>query len=96
MIILGVSSMAKRRYHDKAFRQEAVRLVREDGFPIARMARDLDVNRKTIYRRLKESDDYGESAFPGSGNVRDQEKEIRRLEKLNRELQEEVEILKKP
>jgi transposase-like protein len=79
MTILEVSSLAKRRYYDKVSGQEAVCLVGEDGLPIAQVEWDLDANQKTIYQWLKESDDHGESAFPTSGNVPDDEKEIPRL-----------------
>jgi len=45
---------------------------------------------------VNEYEKYGESAFPGNGStIYDYQATIHRLERRNRELEEEVELLKK-
>lgn len=84
----------KPTYYDEAFKREAVRLVQVDGRTITDVSRDSGIDRTTIYHWLEEVETHCENAFTGSGNIHDDERELRRLETLNRELQEEVEIPK--
>ena len=56
----------------------------------------MESQEQTIYRWLREYDKYGKEAFKGFGNVRvDNEYKIKLLEKKNKQLEQENEILKK-
>jgi len=86
--------MEKKKY-DAAFKQEAIRLVEEQGEKAAAVAKRLDLTDKTLYRWLSEYRKDGNNAFPGKGNLKPEDAEFRRLRRENDELKEENEILKK-
>jgi transposase len=48
-----------------------------------------------LYRWLDEYKRDGKDAFPGKGNLKPADEELRRLKRENKELREENEILKK-
>jgi len=74
------------------FRAEAVRLVKTSGEPISRIAKDLGVSDQTLRSWVNQDDvDAGRK----SGLTSDQRARMRELEKENRELREEREILRK-
>jgi len=59
-------------------------------------SRLIIVHPNSLYRWVNEYEHYGESAFPGNGTkIYDYQVEIHRLERRNRELEEDVELLKK-
>jgi len=63
---------------------------------ITEVSESLGITEQTIYRWLREYDKYGEEAFKGFGNARvDSQYKIKLLEKKNKELKQENEILKK-
>lgn len=85
-----------RRRFDKEFKVVAVRLVVDEEMPVCQVARELEVHPNSLYRWVNEYEKYGEHAFPGNGtSIYNYQTEINRLEKRNRELEEEVELLKK-
>jgi transposase len=86
--------MEKKTY-DVAFKREAIRLVEEQGEKPAAVAKKLGVTGKTMYRWANEYRRDGNDAFPGKGNQKPEDAELRRLKRENEELREENEILKK-
>ncbi len=55
----------------------------------------LDIHYNALYRWVSEYEKYGQSAFPGNGvKIYDHQAEIWWLEKKNRELEDELELLK--
>ena len=86
--------MEKKTY-DTAFKQEAIRLVEEQGEKTAAVAKKLGVTNKTMYRWVSEYRQDGSAAFPGKGHLKPEDAEMRRLKRENEELREENEILKK-
>jgi transposase len=74
----------------KAFREEAIRQVRESGEPLTKLSRDLGVKYSTLRLWVKQTDDP-DAARPGADLV----SENRRLRAENRQLRLEREILKK-
>ncbi len=86
--------MEKKSY-DVAFKREAIRLVEEQGEKAAAVARKLGVANKTLYRWISEYRQDGVEAFPGTGHLKPEDAELRRLKRENEELREENEILKK-
>jgi len=85
-----------RRKFNKEFKVAAVKLVLDDELPVSQVAQQLSVHPNSLYRWVNEYEKYGESAFPGNGStLYDYQATLHRLERRNRELEEEVELLKK-
>jgi transposase len=80
---------------DKAFKQEAVRLVQTSGKSQRQIADDLGVAMSTLSRWCTEMATNGEKAFVGSGNHQPEAEELKRLRRENEILRQERDILKK-
>jgi transposase len=80
----------KRRSFSAEFKQEAVRLVKESGRPLAQVARELDLD-KSVLRSWQQAME-GEPAVAQRLTERE---ELRRLRRENARLKLEQEILKK-
>ena len=77
--------MDARRKFDEDFKQGAVRLVRETGEPIAKVARDLGINEGTLGNWCAKERHAREG---GAGRLSEDERaELARLRKENAELQ---------
>lgn len=88
--------MSQRASYTKAFKLEALRLMRESERKATDIARELGVRRNQLYKWQEEYDAKGEAAFSGSGRPpKDSQSELARLRQDNKRLQEENEILKK-
>ena len=81
-----------RRSFTPEYKREAVRAAERSG-NVARTARDLGIEAKLIHRWKRELAGDAPRAFPGNGSPRDEE--LARLQRENRRLQQENEILKK-
>jgi transposase len=86
--------MGRRRF-DRAFKLEAVRLVRDRGVSVAQAARDLDLNENMLRRWVKELSADPQHAFPGQGQMKPEQLEIERLRREVIKLKTERDILKK-
>jgi transposase len=86
--------MGRRRF-DRAFKLEAVRLVRDRGMSVAQAARDLDLNENMLRRWVKELSADPQHAFPGQGQMKPEQLEIERLRREVIKLKAERDILKK-
>lgn len=85
-----------RKTFDKAFKLAAVKLILEEEQPVKTVSSTLGVHPNSLYRWVQEYEKYGESAFPGHGSaLRHAQFEIKKLEKENKWLKEELELLKK-
>jgi transposase len=81
-----------RKSYTQEFKREAVRLAKERG-NIRAAARDLGVSDTSLETWAKQLQEAPDNPFPGHGNPRDQE--MVQLQRDNRRLKEENEILKK-
>lgn len=85
-----------RRTFTAEFKRQAVLLGLNEGMPVQTVAIQLEVHPNTLYRWIVEYEKHGERAFPGKGShefIR--QNELRKLEKENRKLKEELDLLKK-
>lgn len=83
----------KRSKYTQEFKEEAVRLITEQGYQIAEAARNLGVN-QTMLWRWKRDIEGGEDPSGSQGGKAIQA-ELARLRKENKRLKMEREILKK-
>ena len=85
----------KRNSYSKEFKAHAVSLIIKEGRCRAEVARELGINPNSLYilkqRYLVDKDE----AFPGKGNMIAEQTRYKMLEKENKKLKEEVEILTK-
>jgi len=85
----------KRKTYDKQFKLDAVRLIVEEGHSVASVARDLGVNENSLHHWKKKYGEDGKEAFPGHGNLKPEDAELRRLKRELAIAREERDILKK-
>ena len=78
--------------YPKEFRDEVVELARKPGASVSQLAKDFGITGTTIYEWLKKADvKHGVTAdAPPSDNA-----ENRALKKRNRELEQELEVLRR-
>lgn len=86
--------MSNKRF-SKSFKTEAVRRVIEQEQTVAKLSRELGIHVNTLYKWVNEFKNDNINAFPGSGSLKPEDAEIRKLKRENETLKEEVEILKK-
>ena len=85
-----------RRVFDKSFKQNAVRMVLDEGLTCEEVALKLDIGRTALYRWVKDYRAEPETAFPGKGKHRvPAEEEVARLRRELKATQEERDVLKK-
>jgi len=78
----------KRRRFTKEFKEEAVKLVTEEGYSLAEAGRSLGIHANLISNWKKELSD------PDAAEQVDMKAELKRLRKENKRLKMEREILK--
>lgn len=84
-----------RRKYTREFKIEALRLISDEGLSFAKVARDLGVNETMLYRWRKELSEDPKEAFPGQGNLKPEDEELRRLRRELEIVKQERDILKK-
>ena len=87
--------MATRKKYTREFKQDAVRLVTEQGYNQSEAARNLGIDRGMLGRWVKEFQEDQSEAFRGNGNRTAEQEELRHLREENRRLKLEREILRK-
>lgn len=87
--------MAERRRFDKAFKEQVVERILFKEVSIGKMAEEIGVHHTTIRDWVRDYKQDGANAFPGSGNLKPEDEEIRKLRRQLADLKEENEILKK-
>lgn len=85
---------SKRRFTQE-YKEEIIKLVTEQGKKVTHVARDIGVSEGAVRGWIKKYKEHGKNAFPGSGNLRPEDEEIRRLKKRLADIEEENAILKK-
>ena len=87
--------MKARRKFSSEFKENAAKLVLEQGMTRTKVAQDLGVNINLVSKWVGEYQSKGDEAFPGNGRLSPQDRRIRSLEKEVRQLRMERDILKK-
>jgi len=83
-----------RRLHTKEFKEAAVKLIKEQGYPVAEAARNLGVS-PSVLGRWKREFEKSESGESDPASIVNLQAELKRLRKKNKRLEMEREILKK-
>src|SRR5436309_13989644 len=84
----------KRRAFTTAFKEQAVRIVRESGKPIATVARELDLTETALRSWVRQAETDAGRGTPGALTTEERE-ELSRLRRENRTVRMERDILKK-
>ena len=84
----------KRKKYTQEFKEEAVKLITEQGYRVTEAARNLGINENMLGRWNRELEGGGEGASGLQGGMVMQA-ELKRLRKENKRLKMEREILKK-
>jgi transposase len=87
--------MANASKFDRQFKVEIARQVASGKRSARSMAQEIGVHENTIHKWVQQYTVDPEQAFPGSGNLKPEEEELRRAQRRIRELETEIEILKK-
>ena len=87
--------MSNQRRFTPEYKEEIIKLVTEQGKRVTHVARDIGVSEATVRGWVKKYKEHGDNAFPGSGNLRPEDEEIRKLKKRLADIEEENAILKK-
>lgn len=83
------------KQYSAEFKLEAVKRFEKSGEPLTKVAAELGVKPTTMQGWVNKYRKSPEAPFPGSGHLNAEDEKLRKLEKENRELKEENEILKK-
>lgn len=87
--------MAERQNYEREFKVEIAKQVASGSRSARNMASEIGVHENTIYKWVKQYTEDPEQAFPGTGHMKPEEEELYRAKRRIRELEEEVQILKK-
>ena len=87
--------MKTRKTYSKEFKDEAIRLSKENGLTFVQVEKELGIGQGTVSRWARERKLLRNDAFCGSGNVRPSEIEFKSLQKELARAKRELEILKK-
>jgi len=90
-----MSTPRTRQLYTDEFKADAVSLVVDHGYSCAEAARRLGINPNNVNRWVREHRDQHEHAARGELSTKELQAEIQRLRKENKRLQMEREILKK-
>jgi len=85
----------KKMRYDPEFKKEIAQIYLDGRRTAPSLAGELGVHVNTIYKWAEQYQNDPENAFPGSGHMKPDEEELARAKRRVRELEEEVEILKK-
>ena len=84
-----MSNQTRRRFSDE-FKEEAVKLITEQGYKVSEASRNLDINASMLRRWQRELSPESDGSIDA-----DDKAELQRLRKENKTLRMEREILKK-
>jgi transposase len=86
---------ANRKPYTREYKNDVVKMITGGGASAAQVAKDMDIDLKTIYQWIQEMTSRQEDVFPGKGRITSDAEIIRKLKRENAQLKTECEILKK-
>jgi transposase len=87
--------MIMRRVYTNEFKIEAVELTERSEKTVKEISDELGIPYQLLCKWRSKYLKEGESCFPGHGNLKESERELKRLEKELKNVTEERDILKK-
>ncbi|MNE95942.1 Transposase [compost metagenome] len=87
--------MPDRKRYNKQFKEETVKYIQEQRKSMDEIALELNIPKGTLKNWMMTYRQFPDEPFVGSGKLRTQEQQIVTLEQKNKDLEEEVAILKK-
>ncbi len=90
-----MTTKKSRRRFTKEFKIEAVQLAHKRDRQVTDVANNLGIQANMLHRWIKELDNDPNYSFPGNGNLKTPDEEIRQLQRKLRDAEEERDILKK-
>ena len=88
-------SKKQRKTYSREFKREAVALITEKGYSMADASRNLGIEYSILRRWKKQLVDDPPNAFPGKGQLKTADQELRELQRKLERVTEERDILKK-
>jgi transposase len=87
--------VGRRRRFSKEFKVDAVLMVVDQGRDLYEVSQELDIRPDMLRKWKRKLEADGQQAFPGSGRLKPDDEELRRLRRENERLRMERDILKK-
>ena len=87
--------MERKVNYTKEFKIQACELVVKKRLKVKAVADKMGISHIMLYRWIDQYKTYGTDAFVGKGHLRPEEAKLKKLQKENEELRQQVEILKK-
>lgn len=87
--------MSTKKQYDVAFKKEIAQVYLDGQRTAPSLAEELGLHVNTIYKWAEQLKADPKNAFPGSGNMKPDEADLTKAKRRIRELEEEVDILKK-
>jgi transposase len=85
----------KRVLYSEEYKKNAVKMHIEDKKTMAAVSRELGIGENTVRSWVRAAKSHPDKPFVGSGRLHPEDARMKTLEKENRDLREENEILKK-
>ena len=86
---------ANRKPYTREYKNDLVKMITGGGASAAQVAKDMDIDLKTLYQWIQEMTSKQEDVFPGKGRITSDAEIIRKLKRENEQLKMECEMLKK-
>jgi len=87
--------MSSRKTYSREFKLGAVKMITEEGKRVSEVARDLGISYNILHLWKRKYLEDKEESFPGKGKLKSTDDYIRQLERENKRLKDERDILKK-
>ena len=84
-----------RRTFDTAFKLQVIKMIKEQGIPVAQVCRDLKLVDSAVRRWLAQYEGERNGKLTGAMPLTPEQQRIRQLERENQRLKEDVALLKK-